>query len=87
MIGCYGKITFSTYASARKAAIRMRRKKDDVVEEYKCRECSGYHVGHPSTESLQRKKQKEVWYERAQQVGPYDFDEEEAVAVEKGFSP
>ena len=67
MIGCDGKIVFSTYAGARKAARKMRRKKEEAVEEYKCRECRWYHVGHPSTESLQKRHQRK-------EVADYELD-------------
>ena len=84
LIGCDHKIVFSTYASARKAARRMRRKKDDVVEEYKCRECGQYHVGHPSTESLMtRKKPRKEVAEDA--LDPYaDIDDSVQAGEEHG---
>ena len=61
MIGCDGKIVFSTYAAARKTAAKMRRNKGEAVEEYKCKECGGFHVGHPSTESLLKRRNRGVY--------------------------
>jgi len=46
-VGCYSKETFQTFTHARKVADKMRRKKEEIVEPYRCRSCSKFHVGHP----------------------------------------
>lgn len=42
---CQGKVSFSTYARADKAAQGLRRNKGDVVHAYRCGQCGGFHVG------------------------------------------
>ena len=54
-IGCTDKVQFPTWGHAAKAAKKMRRNGENV-EEYRCNNCGKYHVGHPSTESVQRKR-------------------------------
>ena len=52
MIGCDGKIVFTTWTRANQTAQKMRRKKEERIEAYRCRGCGKFHVGHPTTESV-----------------------------------
>lgn len=45
---CPSKRSYTTWAEARKVAVRSRREHGwDVVQPYRCPGCGRYHVGHP----------------------------------------
>ena len=44
---CEGKQRFTTYYHAAYVAMRMRRRQHgEVINQYKCQFCSGWHIGH-----------------------------------------
>ncbi len=47
-VGCAGKRAIPDRREAGNIAVRMRRKHGLPLEPYRCRHCSGWHVGSPS---------------------------------------
>lgn len=48
--GCTGKVEFSTFAKAQRAARNLRRRQDDaMVAAYHCQHCNRFHVGEDDT--------------------------------------
>src|SRR5262249_53391512 len=48
--GCTGKVEFSTFAKAARAAQNLRRRSDDAhVAAYHCNHCNRFHVGEDDT--------------------------------------
>lgn len=44
---CEGKVRYVNHADADQNAMSARRRTRQNIQAYKCRFCSGYHIGHP----------------------------------------
>ena len=53
---CEGKQRFTYYRAAYVAMQMRRRQHGEVIDQYKCQFCSGWHVGHPSMKTIRRRR-------------------------------